>query len=93
MSKFDDAEIDEFGVIYIKIIKDNGKNHRTSIPPGFNPVIQMNLVNEHLELLGMSPVSDDDIQLITNIVTQIHTPEMILKYQTQLDSSLLSISE
>ena len=53
--------------------------HRTSIPPGADPVAQMAAVNEHLKLINKAPVAD--FSLLTNLIPVVHTKEVKAAYQ------------
>lgn len=60
MSKVDRVEVGEDGTLFIRFLKDDGKWHRTSIPPNVDPDQQMAYVEAHLQSMGHTriPVSE-----------------------------------
>lgn len=50
------------------------KWHRTYIPSDIDPALQMGAVNEHLQMMGMALVSDEDIARVISFHGQNATP-------------------
>lgn len=57
MTKLDRIEIDSDGVVFVRLVKDNGEYHRTTLPPGIDVNQQMGYVNAHLASMGASPIT------------------------------------
>ena len=55
--------------------------HRTSITPGTDPVAQMADVNNHLVTMGFSPVPENELTLLSAVVSSAHTEEVKLEYR------------
>lgn len=60
-------------VRFLKLIEEDGvpltegQYHRTSFAPDSDPLLQMASVNEHLESMGLAPVSDDEMATIATV--------------------------
>ena len=82
----DQIEITRDGTIQVRLallVLEDGEEissawHRTSIHPGADPVAQMAAVNDHLKLINKAPVAD--FSLLKNIVSVVHTKEVIFAY-------------
>ena len=82
----DQIEITRDGTIQVRLailVLEDGEEisstwHRTSIPPGTDPVAQMAAVNAHLQQMKKGNVQDTS--LIEQVVAIVHTPEVKQRY-------------
>ena len=83
----DQIEITRDGTIQVRLallVLEDGEEissawHRTSIPPGADPIKQMAAVNVHLQQMNKAPVAS--FSLLTDIVPVVHTKEVKAAYQ------------
>ena len=88
MTKLDQQFIDKNGIILLRFQKPDGGWHRTSIMPGQDPTYVMNCVNAHLQQMGHTAVSADDLSVIQNTVKEQQTPLVIAQFQASQATDL-----
>jgi hypothetical protein len=64
--------------------------HRTSIPPGTDPMQQMAAVNAHLKQMNKDTVKDTS--LLEQVCALVHTQEVKARYAEQQKKSMLQIA-
>lgn len=72
------------GIIQLRLLKNDGGWHRTTLLPGQNVMAQFVAVNEHLAALGQSPVSDADISTVVSVASNLWTPEIVAAFNASV---------
>lgn len=69
----------------VEISGDTGW-HRTMVPPGTDPDVQMAAVNANLTDMGYTPPAAGDMTLIRNIASSVHTTEVRAAYRAKMEA-------
>ena len=88
----DQIEITRRDVVQVRLalmyvedgVEGDQKYHRTAIPPGVEPELQMQAVHEHLASMGYPPVSGEDMARIEAHCKIVHTADAIERYRANL---------